>query len=356
MTKFFLLGVAIAAVITLGLLIDTQSRARVVYPDLTGSAATSNVCAIGRVEGLSEELELRPQLAGRVRAVLVQEGQVVEKNQPLLQLDDEEYRCEVALATAELDQAESQRERLVNGARAEERAEAVALYQAKMAELERVRLSWKRIEALGKSQAISSQEVDNERTSMGMVSAQADAAKARADFAQAPARKDEVQLAEARIRAAKARLELAKVQVARAVLLAPCRAEILKLDVRIGEIAGPTSSLPAITVADTSRLRVRAFVEEFDAPNIRVGMAAKVTADGLPGQQFPGRISGVSPRMSRKTLFSDQPAERFDTKTREVWIDLDKSESLVLGLRVDVFIDTKSEVPTSPTKPAGPPT
>jgi len=43
--------------------------------------------------------------------------------------------------------------------------------------------------------------------------------------------------------------------------------------------------------------------------------------------------------MSRKELWSDHPAERFDTKTREIWIDLDRSDGLIVGLRVDVAID-----------------
>jgi hypothetical protein len=43
--------------------------------------------------------------------------------------------------------------------------------------------------------------------------------------------------------------------------------------------------------------------------------------------------------MSRKELWSDRPAERYDTKTREIWIDLDRSDDLVIGLRVDVAID-----------------
>jgi hypothetical protein len=89
---------------------------------------------------------------------------------------------------------------------------------------------------------------------------------------------------------------------------------------------------------------VRAFVEELDAPRVALGMKAVVVADGLPDQQLLGQISKLSPRMTAKQIWSDDPAERYDTKAREVWIDLKTSSPLVVGLRVDVRIDAGAEV------------
>jgi len=51
--------------------------------------------------------------------------------------------------------------------------------------------------------------------------------------------------------------------------------------------------------------------------------------------------------MSRKELWSDHPAERFDTKTREIWVELDRSDDLIVGLRVDVAIDV-SQMSSAP--------
>ena len=47
--------------------------------------------------------------------------------------------------------------------------------------------------------------------------------------------------------------------------------------------------------------------------------------------------------MQRKSLTSDDPAEHFDTKVREVWIDVDKTPDFVIGLRVDVMIHTENK-------------
>ena len=134
-------------------------------------------------------------------------------------------------------------------------------------------------------------------------------------------------------------------QLDRTRIHAPCRGQIQDVDVEAGELTGPDSAQPAIVMVDTTRFQVRAFVEEIDAPRVEIGMAATVRADGLPDREFQGRVVRLSPRMGRKQLWSDHPAERYDTKTREIWIELDESKSLVVGLRVDVMIDPRSLAP-----------
>jgi len=48
--------------------------------------------------------------------------------------------------------------------------------------------------------------------------------------------------------------------------------------------------------------------------------------------------------MTHKSLKSDRPDELYDTKVREVWIDLAEANQtgLVVGLRVDVKVATES--------------
>jgi multidrug resistance efflux pump len=134
-------------------------------------------------------------------------------------------------------------------------------------------------------------------------------------------------------------MDLARVELDRTTLRATGPAQVLKINVEQGELSGPDAAEPAIVLADTRRYRVRAFVEELDAPRVALGMKAVVVADGLPDQQLVGRVSKLSPRMTAKQIWSDDPAERYDTKAREVWLDLDTSSPLVVGLRVDVRID-----------------
>jgi len=360
--RFILLTAGVMLVVFLGLLIDAQSRTPVSRP--AERSEPESICASGRIEGATPEIELRPRLAGRIVDLLVQEGQTVRKGEVLLRLDDQQYRHEVALARAELKLAESQLERRVNGARSQERAEAVAMYQAKLAELERAELSWRRVSELRQSRAVSQQEADDQRTLVASLRGEVAAAKARMELLQAPARADEVEMDKARIEAAKVKVQVAEVELGRAELRAPRDGQILKLHVEAGELTGPDSTKPAVVMTDTSRLHVRAFVEELDAPRVKLGMTATIHADGLPGKEFKGRVIRLSPRMSHKEDFSDQPTERHDVKTREVWLELlaqgteEKlgyqmagSAGLVVGLPVDVIVDPDSVLSDSPKPP-----
>jgi HlyD family secretion protein len=341
MGKLLLTAVALlGAIAVLGVTIDVQSRAPIVHPNR--SAEPSLIFASGRIEGTTPEIELRPQLAGRIAQVQVCESQVVNEGDILLQLDDQQYRQETALAAAELVLAEAQLDRLLNGAHPQQRSEAAALCRAREAELKRAEITWGRTQELLRDKAIAPQEADNQWMQVTMLRNEVEAARARLAFLEARARPDEVRIEQARVTATKARLELAKVQAERTHLRAPCRAQVLKVNGKVGELAGPNSREPAVVLADTSRYYVRAFVEELDAPRVNVGMAAKVAVDGLRGRELQGRIVRLSPRMDRKSLRTDHPTERYDTKTREVWIELQLGPPLVIGLRVDVTINVRS--------------
>jgi multidrug resistance efflux pump len=340
MMRFLLLVLALSAVGLLGLAIDAHSRVPIEHPPFP--VEPQRIFATGRVEGMTQEIELRPQFSGRIDEIPVHEGQWVEKGDLLIRLDDDQLRCEVAGAAAEHALAKAQLDRLRAGSRREEREEAAAMYRAKKVELDQAQITMKRYEHLRQSGAVTAQDSDNRRTSVAALQAEAEAAKARQDLAEAPPQPDEIRIDEARVLAAQARLDLAKVQKDRASLRSPIRAQVLKVEAHVGEIAGPASPQPAMILADTSRFRVRAYVEEIDAPKVRAGMAARVLSDGLPGKEFRGRVVRFSPRMDRKELWSDQPSERYDTKVREVWVDLDEGKDLVVGLRVDVIIDLTS--------------
>lgn len=354
MFRWTLAALVLGLAVVLGFVLDAQSRTAVKYPELAELPET--IYAPGRIEGATRPVELRCQLAGRIAAVHVREGQWVEKDQVLLELDAQQYCCEVAQAEAELAQAQAQLERLVAGARPEERRQSAARYRAKLAELEQAELAWKRIRELRQSHAVSPQEADERRTAVAALTAEVEAAKAAAELLEAPPRPDELRLHQARVAAAQARLDLAKVLLQRCQLKAPIAAQVLKVDAEPGELTGPDAPRPVIILADTRRLRVRAFVEEFDAPRLANGMMAQITADGLPGQTFTGRVASLSPAMSPKELWSDHPAERYDTKNREIWIDLDpnpQSTGLVVGLRVEVTIARNQSYPlsTDPVQP-----
>ena len=348
MLKYLLATISVSIVAALGLLVNKQSEESGAPKRVARSSVPVRVFAAGRIEGASEEIELRSQISGRIVEVKIEEGQKIVKGQPLLRVDDEQYQQEVALAKAQLDLAQASLDRLQNGARKQECDEARFLLVASQANLERANLNWNRIKQLHIDGAVSQQDRDNHRTQVAELAAQVSASKSRLEFLTAPARPDEVAMAKAKIGAAKAQLHLAEHTLQKATIRSPVNGTVLQVNSRPGELATPDSQSPTLLIADTSAYRVRAFVEEIDAPRIQLGMSVEVTADGLPGRALAGQISRLSPRMSSKQIWSDDPAENYDTKTREIWITLEPGQGeLVLGLRVDVTIETEVTPPSA---------
>ena len=126
---------------------------------------------------------------------------------------------------------------------------------------------------------------------------------------------------------------------------------MLDVNVEPGELTDPNSAQPLVILSDTSSIHVRAYVEELDAPRVTVGMPATVTADGLAGKQFAGHVVSISPRMDAKCIHADRPGELYDTKVREVLVELDTESPLIVGLRVDVTFETTQTPSTNIGEP-----
>ena len=338
MVKYVIIASLLTLTVTSISIIDMSSNQ--FEPSDALAVADITIYATGIVEGATEEIQLRPEVSGRVTEVIATAGDWVEAGDVLIRLDDRRQRQQVAVSRASLDLAEAQVERLINGASPEERQEARALYRAKRSQLEQAVRSWNRIQELHKQRAVSRQEADDQQGVVETLTAELDAAKAHVEKLAAPARADELQMARARVAAAKAEQELANIALSKTELRAPRSGRVLDVDVEPGELTGHDAMFPVVVLSDTSTLRVRAYVEEIDAPRIQIGMAAKISADGLPGHTFHGKVSFLSPRMATKSVWSDRPDELYDTKVREVVVNIEDTTELLVGLRVDVTFNT----------------
>ena len=129
---------------------------------------------------------------------------------------------------------------------------------------------------------------------------------------------------------------------------------MLDVNTEPGELTGPDRAEPLVVLSDTSTIRVRAFVEELDAPRVAVGMPAQITADGLPDTTFIGRVIAISPRMETKSIHADRPYELYDTKVREVFVELTDEPKLIVGLRVDVRFGVDIPIATTKLKSSSP--
>jgi hypothetical protein len=85
---------------------------------------------------------------------------------------------------------------------------------------------------------------------------------------------------------------------------------------------------------------VRTQIDEDDIAPLRLGEIAEISAAGLGGRKFKGKVTLISPRLGAKTVTSNSPTEKRDARVLEVIVTLDAGVDLPVNMRVDVVIDT----------------
>ncbi len=311
------------------------------------------ISASGRIEPISEEIALGSEIPGRLMALLVEEGGSFRKGETLARLDDAEYRARLDSAMALRRQKEAELLRVRNGSREQERREALAMMRESEAVMENLKTERDRRATLFRTGDIAREEVERAERQLEVARARHAAAVERHSLIDAPARIEDVARAEAELALAQAAIDTARIMLDKTVIRAPLDGVVLRRHLRVGEIvaggqAGGLSgaSPPIFTLADLSRLRVRAEIDELDVGRLKNGLPAYATIDAWGDRRFNGRIVRIGGLFGRRTLRTDNPAERVDTKVLETMIDLDPiddpSVRPQIGLRVNVFI----EIPT----------
>ena len=316
----------------------------------TGASATRRSAAVragrpavvagpGRVEGLTEEIEVAAELPGRLSAVLVDEGDHVTAGQPIAELDAADYVARVTAARARLWGAVATRDRLVNGARPEERRESAAVAEQAVAELEHARSERERAQELYKVGVIARNELDLAERNWRVADARRIETAERAATVDGDPRADERARVSAGIASSRAALDEAVAMLDKTIVRAPIDGIILRRHRQPGETVSVNSgSAVIVTMADASVLRVRVEVDEKDVAGLAIGQPAWVTAPAFVDRRFFGHVVRIGQMLGRKAIRTEDPAERVDTKVLETLVELDSGAPLPIGLRVDAFI------------------
>ncbi|MFA6318178.1 MAG: efflux RND transporter periplasmic adaptor subunit [Elusimicrobiota bacterium] len=165
--------------------------------------------------------------------------------------------------------------------------------------------------------------------------------RAKTLFEKGVASAQELDDADAAHRLASARVEKARAALEERTVTAPFEGRVLKTYLEDGETADPYSRQPLFMIGDDRKLRVTAEVDELDIGRLAEGGPAQVLPDAYPGEVFPGRVARVGRMLGRKSLSSEDPAERMDAKVLEVEVELEPSERLKRGLSVQVRIQPR---------------
>ncbi|MEP7053467.1 MAG: efflux RND transporter periplasmic adaptor subunit [Pseudomonadota bacterium] len=296
----------------------------------------------GTVE--ARTISVGSRAGGRIKSVLVREGETVAAGQALITLEPGDFPAQLVQAKAQLVQWQANLEKLHKGARPEELAEAraraltakaafdqavagsrpeeVAAAEARLAvqevAVEKAQLDAERMRALDQSGATAKIDVDNVNMELKGAIALRDALKHQLDQLKNGSRRTEVQQAQARemeqaasaklvasgtreedLKAAQAQVDGAQGHVDQIQSLideltisSPLPARVEALDLRPGDILAANAT--AAVLLEEKQLYVRIYVPETLLGRLKIGQAVPVSVDSFPDQSFQGVVEHIN--------------------------------------------------------------
>jgi multidrug resistance efflux pump len=354
---------------------------------VSARAPQNRIVLSGTIE--ADEIHIGSKVGGRIAEVLVKEGQEVKQGQPLIRFESFDLDARRNDAVAAIAQAEANLQKLQNGNRPEEiaqaRAEAQAAQQnvemaengprrqeidaaradldAAAADYEVAKANFARLEQLTHSGVASRQDYDNAKATLDRSRGRRDAAKQRLDlliagtrseevarareqYRQAVARqqlmergarKEDIAAAQAQLNRARASLQQIETQISELEVKSPSDAYVEVLQLRPGDLL--TANAPVATLVELNRLWVRVYVPEPDLGYAQLEKEVSVTVDSYPKETFKGRIESISSK-GEFTPRNVQTREERNHQVFAVRVRVDNSaKKLRAGMAADVTIE-----------------
>jgi HlyD family secretion protein len=215
------------------------------------------VVATGTVEP-AKEVMVRPRIAGIIEEIHVEDGDEVELNQPLVEIERELLASQVREAAAALREAEVER-----------RYAGIDLERA---------------EELHRGGAASPQQQDG----------------ARSRFERSGAG----------VARARARLDTLSTQLSYATVVAPMAGRVLDVAVEEGSAVSPVTAVTGgtllLSLAATDSLHLEGLVDENEVARVILGQPARIRTEAYAKRTFEGRVSDIAPvgqRIQNVTYF-----------------------------------------------------
>ena len=240
--------------------------------------------------------EMSPAMGGQIATLAVEVGDIVEKDQILLELWNKETMARVKAA--------------------ERSAEQTCIISAK---------------------AQRDADRTNELFAKGLASEEAkEAAVTNAESGLAACN------------AAKAQVEVSKASLERTQLIAPFGGIVAEIEGELGEYVTPSpvgvATKPTLDLIDNTCIYIKAPIDEIDAPEVVAGLKSRITMDAFGQKEFPSTVRRVAPYV----LDLEKQA-----RTVEIEAVFDNPQEFLLpGYSADItiVIDTSEETLSIPSQ------
>ncbi len=260
------------------------------------------VTANGTVQP-EKSINVSPKSSGRLKSLLVKEGETVKTGQILAYMDESNTIGQVTQADGQLASAQASLELLRAGNRVQDIAQAQANLTNAQATLEQSDIVFRQNQQLYKEGAIASRDLDASRTAMEANHAKVTQGKAALSLQQAGSRPEEIDRAEAQVVAAAGSLQNVQSQLEDTVIRAPFDGLVTRKYADPGAFVTPTTSGSSVSSATASSIlalasnnQVLANVAEANIAQIAIGQEVSILVDAFPNQKFRGRVVSISPQ------------------------------------------------------------
>lgn len=334
-----------------------------VLPGLTAKPPQDVLLSSGRIEGREVTLAAK-EIQGRVKSLLVDEGDEVKKGQLVAVLEANQLESrfaglqaniaalDVQMQQASIDAAYTAKNSAASIAAADAGvSSAKARLERARSVLNNARIEQERAARLYDDKVVSKSLLD--QAAMRLETSQADVNAAEKELAQseanltlAQASRDNVELKTQQVRAleqsrraAQAQLAEAQANLAERNIYAPSDGAILSRAVEPGDVVNPGS--PIFVMVDMNRLYLKVYLPEPDIPKLKLGQAAKIAVDAFPGKTFSARVT----RIYNQAEFTPKNVETKEERVKMVFgveLGLDNPDRLLKpGMPADCRIRWK---------------
>lgn len=248
----------------------------------------------GRVEAI--EIDVSAKIPGRIKEILVDEGEFIKAGQVLVQMDVEQLEARRRQAEAQLERAkigiDTAKSLVVQ--REAERTAAKAVIAQRQAQLDAAERRFARSEQLAKSDTVSRQVLDDDRaTTQG---AKAAVAAAEAQFAASEAAintaKAQVVDAGAAVDAARAEIETITADINDSTLRSPRDGRVQYRVAQLGEVLSAGGRV--LNLVDLGDVYMTFFLPTAQAGRVAVGADVRLVLDAAPQYLIPAKVSYVA--------------------------------------------------------------
>lgn len=248
----------------------------------------------GRIE--ATEIDISAKLGGRVNDIMANEGDFVKAGQLLAQMQvyvldaqRDEARAHLQQAITAIASAEAQ-----VAARKSDMAAAQAMVAQSKSELDAAQRRFTRIESLAAQDAVSIQELDDNRALLNGKTAAVVAAQAQVAAAQAAVTASEAQVSGARygVTAAEATIARIEADIEDSQLKSPIDGRVQYRIAQPGEVLG--SGGKVLSLVDLSDVYMTFFLPGTVVGRVALGSDARIILDSAPQLVIPAKVSFVA--------------------------------------------------------------